>query len=262
MEKRLLLAFLLMGAVLFLMPYFYKSFGPQEAPPKPVQTAQSQPAPAEKPAAPKPAETPRPAPVARARAAAVARAKAAAVRVSAEKEQIFVAETDLYRIELSNRGAVVRSWILKKYRDSAGKPLELVNAAGAVKTGYPFSLSYKDTAPAVDLNQALYAAKPTSDGLGIDYEYSDGDVTARKTFRLQKRSYLSEFTSEVARGGAGLAHFIAVARRIRRRRRAERRGRAEQRALRLGFRQTRGQDRQGRQERPGHRLGLLLLRGH
>jgi len=200
MEKRLLLAFLMMGAVLFLMPYFYKSFGPQEAPPKPVQTAQSQPAPAEKPAAPKPAETPRP--------ARVARAKAAAVRVSAEKEQIFVAETDLYRIELSNRGAVVRSWILKKNRDSAGKPLELVNAAGAVKAGYPFSLSYKDTAPAVDLNQALYAAKPTSDGLGVDYEYSDGDVVARKTFRFQKARYLAEFTSEVTLGGAGLAHFI------------------------------------------------------
>ena len=204
MEKRLLLAFMLMGGVLFLMPYLYKSFGPQEPPPKPAPTAQSQPA--EKPAPTAPAAPA--APVKPPRHARVAGAKPAAPRVSADQEQIFVAETDLYKIVMSNRGAVVRSWILKKYKDSAGKPLELVSAAGALKTGYPFSLAYKDTAPAVDLNQALYAVKPTADGLGVDYEYSDGEVVARKTLRLQKKSYLSEFTSEVTAGGTGLAHLI------------------------------------------------------
>jgi YidC/Oxa1 family membrane protein insertase len=204
MEKRLLLAFLLMGGVLFLMPYLYKSFGPQEPPPKPAQTAQTQPAEKPAPAAPAAAV----APAKPARAARGAAAKPAAPRVTADQEQLFVAETEVYKIVMSNRGAVVRSWILKKYKDSAGKPLELVSAAGAKKTGYPFSLTYKDTAPAVDLNQALYAVKPAADGLGVDYEYSDGEVVARKTLRLQKQTYLSEFTSEVTVGGTGVAHLI------------------------------------------------------
>lgn len=207
MEKRLLLAFLLMGGVLFLMPYLYKSFGPQEPPPKPAQTTATQPV-------EKPVPTEQAAPVAPAkpakpkRAARGAEAKPAAPRVSAEKEQTFKAETDLYKIELSNRGAVVKSWILKKYKDSAGKPLELVSEAGAKKTGYPFSLTYKDTAPEVDLNQVLWAVKPAAGGLGFDCEYSDGGVVARKTLRLQKNRYLSDFSSEVTVDGKGLAHLV------------------------------------------------------
>jgi YidC/Oxa1 family membrane protein insertase len=195
-EKRLLLAFILMGAVLFLMPYFYKNFGPppQPAKPAPAAAAQSteQPAPApEKPA--NPAEAPRP---------------AIAPRVSAVKEQTLVVETDLYKILFSNRGAVVRSWILKKYADSDGTPLELVNASAALKTGFPFSLRFKDPPPATDLNQALYAVKPAPDGLGVDFEYSDGDLVARKSFRFQQKSYLSEFNSEVWKDGSRLAHAI------------------------------------------------------
>ena len=202
MEKRLVLAFLLMGGVLFLMPYLYKSFGPQEPPPKPAQTTATQPA--EKSA---PAEQVAPAKPPRA-ARAADEAKPAAPRISADKEQIFVAETEVYKIVMSNRGAVVKSWVLKKYKDSTGKPLELVSAAGALKTGYPFSLTYKDAAPEVDLNQVLYAVKPAADGLGVEYEYSDGEVVARKSLRLDKQTYLSEFTSEVSVGGTGLAHLI------------------------------------------------------
>lgn len=200
MEKRLLLAFLLMGAVLFLTPYFYKSFGPQQPPPKPPAT---QPQPAAKPVAEAP-----PAPEA-APAAHTAPTAPAAPPVSAGREEIFVVDTDLYRVVLSNRGAVVRDWRLKKYKDSVGKPLELVNPAGVPKTGYPFSLVFKDKKPALDLNQALFAAKPTPDGLGIDFEYSGGGTVVRKTFRFLKNRYLSQFTSEVTQNGAGLAHFIA-----------------------------------------------------
>ncbi len=44
MEKRLLLAFILMGAVLLLTPYFYKKFVPQPAAPaKPPANPQQEP---------------------------------------------------------------------------------------------------------------------------------------------------------------------------------------------------------------------------
>ena len=104
MEMRLLIAFLLMGLVLFLTPYFYK----------PPATNRTQP-PAAKVQKKAPQEEPRlnlpPVPG----------------QIAGEKEETFVLDSNLYRVLLSNRGAVVLSWTLKKYTDSAGKPLELVN---------------------------------------------------------------------------------------------------------------------------------------
>ncbi len=196
-EKRMLLAFLLMGAILFATPYFYRAFAPaparQPQPPK-QQPAASSPAPAT-PAAPAPTKPAAPAPP--------------AAPVSAAKDQIFSIETDLYKLVLSNRGAVVRSWVLKKYHDSAGRPLDLVSAAGVAKAGYPFSIAYKDRKPAVDLNSALFAATPSPDGLGIRFEFSDGGTTAEKTFRFRNGSYLSEFTSAVSENGEGIQHLVS-----------------------------------------------------
>ncbi len=203
MEKRLLLAFVLMGAVLFLTPYLYKNVAPSEPAPKPAatrtQTAGTQ---AAKPEAAKPVES------AQAAKAAPAAAPAAVAPVTAEQEQLFTIDTDVYRLALSNRGGVVRSWTLKKYTDSAGKPLDLVSPVGAPKTGYPFSLSFQGKKPDVNVNDVLYAAKPTPDGLGIDFEYSNGSVAVRKSFRFQKDSYLSAFTSEVTQNGAAIPSFV------------------------------------------------------
>ena len=52
-------------------------------------------------------------------------------------------DTDLYSIDFSNRGAVVHSWVLKKYVDSNKKPLEVLNPKAAAEAGYPFSLTFK-----------------------------------------------------------------------------------------------------------------------
>ena len=52
-----------------------------------------------------------------------------------------VIENDLYRITFTNRGAQVKSWILKKFdNDAQNGPLDLVNPAAAEKYGYPLSL--------------------------------------------------------------------------------------------------------------------------
>ena len=197
MEKRLLLAFVLMGAVLFLTPYLYRNVTPTQPAPKPAASKTE--TPAAQPAKPEAAEaaekaSPAPAPVA---------------PVTAEEEQLFTIDTDIYSLTLSNRGGVVRSWTLKDYKDSAGKPLELVNTAAAPKAGYPLSIAFRDKTPDVNVNDVLYAAKPTPDGLGIDYEYSNGKVAVRKSFRFQKDSYISAFTSEVTQNGAPLPSFVA-----------------------------------------------------
>jgi YidC/Oxa1 family membrane protein insertase len=193
MEQRLLLAFALMGIVLFATQFLYKAPDPKNTV-KPVQSATPQQAKQPAPAAPEPPpQTPGVAPAA----------------VAAQKSQTYTIETNLYKLVFSNHGAVVRSWQLKQYRDGTGKPLELVNAAAAPKTHYPLSLIFESQQPSTDVNQALYVTKLTPDGLGIDFEFSDGKVTARKTVRFLKDSYLSQVTSEVREGGAGIPHMLA-----------------------------------------------------
>ena len=59
----------------------------------------------------------------------------------AASETETVIENDLYRITFTNRGAQVKSWILKKFdNDAQNGPLDLVNPAAAAKYGYPLSL--------------------------------------------------------------------------------------------------------------------------
>jgi YidC/Oxa1 family membrane protein insertase len=193
-ETRLLIAFVLMGVVLFLTPYFYKP----PAGPKPVAPA----------ATPTQAavETTKP-PEAAAPAQTVETAPAAG-HIGDQAEREFVVDTDLYRIRFSNRGAVVRSWVLKKFLDHTNKPLELVNAASFASVPPPFSVTFADRQDAAALNSALYAAKPTDDNLGIDYEYSDGKNVCRKSFRFGRNSYLSQVTSEVVENGKPTPHLL------------------------------------------------------
>jgi YidC/Oxa1 family membrane protein insertase len=191
MELRLLLAFLLMGLVLFLTPYFYKP----QPPPKPAAPS-AQPASEPAKAAPsgKPAAAPPP---------------AVPAGVAAEKEEQVEVDNGVYRITFSNRGAVVRSWILARYRDSHGNPLQLINLKAVERTGYPFSLAFKEAAPPVDPNSALFAVERSAGGLALEFQFSDGTTYFRKSFRFQPGSYLVEVASEAVHNGAGLPHWLA-----------------------------------------------------
>ena len=194
-EKRLLLAFALMGLVLFATQYFY----PQQ-PEKRIEPT--------KPASPKQVQAPAAAAPAAA-AATPADPAAAPAQIAATTAEEQTIETDVYRIVFSNHGAVVHTWELKQYRDGKGKPLQLANTLAASKTHYPFSLAFENQTPSTDLNQALYVVRKTADGLGIDFEYSNGRSTARKSFRFAKNSYLAQVTSEVLENGSGVPHLLA-----------------------------------------------------
>ena len=196
-EIRLLIAFALMGVVLFATPYFFKMISP---PPAKTSVATQKTAP--------PAVSPA-APAVSAPAEAEETPATAAEQTAAKKEEQFVVETDLYKVVFSNRGAVVKQWILKRYTDENGKPLELVNPAAESKAGSPFTLIFEQRKPGVDLNTALFAAKPADDGLGVTYEFSDGTVVARKTFHFQKSQYVAQVSTEVSEKGAPLPHLIA-----------------------------------------------------
>jgi YidC/Oxa1 family membrane protein insertase len=197
MEQRLLLAFVLMGLVLFLTPYFYK------APPPPPKTATKT---ATK-TAPLSESAKTAAPVAPA-TTQTAPAEPAPGQVEAATEQQFTVDTDIYRVTLSNRGGTVRSWILKKYTDRAGKPLELVNPASYSKVAAPFSIVLRDEKAADALNYGLYVAKPSADGLGIEYTFSNGTDYALKKFQFSKSGYLSQVTTEVTINGVPTDHLL------------------------------------------------------
>lgn len=199
MEVRLLLAFILMGAVMFVSQYYFKSAAPPAAP-KSGQTAQTTPAAGvTPPAETKPAEAPPP---------EEAKAEAAPNPAATPQQSLppLTIDTELYRITLSNQGGIVRSWLLKKFKGYDGKPLELVNTASGLP--YPFALSFADKKPAKDVNWAWFVQTADPDGLGASYEYSDGHTTVRKTFRFQKNNYLSDVQTSVTIDGAAVSHKI------------------------------------------------------
>ncbi len=78
---------------------------------------------------------------------------------AAGEERSIVIESDLYRVEISNRGAVVRSWQLKKFTDDNTPPrtLDLVHAEAAQQSGsWPFSLALDDPEQESAVNNALF----------------------------------------------------------------------------------------------------------
>jgi YidC/Oxa1 family membrane protein insertase len=194
-ERRLLLVFLLTFIVLIIFEPMLKKYLPQTPPPP----AQKQTAP--KQAAPAPA---RPAIAPAAAATPGKKTPTAAVNKQAATETETVIQNDLYKITFSNRGAQVKSWILKKYNnDAQNGPLDLVNAAAAQKYGYPLSLWTYDGALNGKLNSALYVASSTgsvSAPSAITFEYADQDVTARKIFHFD-HSYVVSVEVSVAYKG-------------------------------------------------------------
>jgi YidC/Oxa1 family membrane protein insertase len=204
MELRLLLAFILMGVVMLVTPYFLKMFGPPPAapavsapPPLPAASAPASAAPSQPvvPAAEKPA-------MAAPRAAAVPAPGA----TPPQPAPPFVVDTNLFHVVFSNQGATVHEWVLKKYKGNDDKPLDLVNTAAGLE--YPFSLYFTSQQPSAKVNWAYYTQTPDADGLGVTYAFSDGHTSVRKVFHFRKNSYLLEVATEVSVDGQPLPHLI------------------------------------------------------
>lgn len=194
LEKRLPLALALMLLVLVVSQYVLKP-PPGPKPVKPVnEHAAAQLA---KPAPAKPATTAKPAPA----------GAAPATQVQAAAQANTVVDTDLYRIVFSNRGALVKSWVLKRYTDEAGKPLELVNTT-AKGVPEPFSIQIEGAQPNFDPNTVLYQPKVSDNGLLVEYEYSDGQTTIVKSFHFNKDSYLARIDSRVVENGSNVPNFL------------------------------------------------------
>src|SRR5690242_8251175 len=141
-ELRILVASLLSFGVIILWARFFgpKPQGPPTQTNRPAQTAPATPGPATSTTAAPSPTTAAPSRVAPAPAASIA------VR-SDSQERAIVVENNLYRVEISNRGAVVKSWQLKGYMDDA-KPqrvLDVVHPDASQQTGgWPFAVVLDD----------------------------------------------------------------------------------------------------------------------
>src|SRR6202035_5018752 len=145
-------------------------------------------------------------------------------------EKITVIESDLYRVELSSRGAVVRSWQLKKYTDDHQPPrtLDVVNAEAARQSGdWPFSLQMGDTQLETAANKGLYvvsapAGTAVGSGAGesnavtlhlaapaeVDFHWSDGQLDVTKKLKFDD-TYIARVEISVRRDGQPVPARIA-----------------------------------------------------
>ncbi|MDP9160520.1 MAG: membrane protein insertase YidC [Acidobacteriota bacterium] len=110
------------------------------------------------------------------------------VSKQAAAETEVVIENDLYRITFSNRGAKIKSWVLKKFDDDKGQPLELVNAAASDKYGAPLSLWTYDEKLREKLNSALYVTSSSGTMTApaeLTFDYADREVTVHKALSFE-----------------------------------------------------------------------------
>ena len=207
-NKSLLVMMLVLVTVFFGLQYFRAKTNPQTvspnaaaSAPQPATTAATQPA----------ATAAAPAAAANGSSAKVPGSPAAGPTVQAPGESTTTIENELYRIIFTNRGGQVTSWILKKYKDSEGKPLNLVHTQAADEFGYPLSLYTYDAALTASLNKALYVPSATGTVMApgtLTFNYSDGTTQVRKTFSFDE-TYVLHADVQVIRNGAPVRALVS-----------------------------------------------------
>ncbi len=187
---------LVMLGVIFGLQYWRSAHNPQTASPdhQPAAAAPAATGGASSPTAP-----------------AGAGAVAATPAITAAAQTSTVVENELYRITFSNRGGQVTSWILKKYKDEAGHPLDLVHDGAAALYGYPLSLYTYDAGLTNQLANALYVASETGTveaPASLTFKYAAGDLAVTKTFTFGS-DYVIRANTEVLRNGVPVRALLA-----------------------------------------------------
>ncbi len=201
------MAFMLLAmAAIFGYQYFFMKPKPEPQPPAQTQS-QTQPA---APAAPSAQGQAQP-------AAATAHPPVATPQISASIETGITVENEFYKIVFTNRGGQVKHWILKRYFDSAGHPLDMVQSQASDKFGLPLAFFTYEPALTTQLNQALYqvtvaGVQPTATGLvlaptTVTFHYAANGIDAQKTFRFDS-SYVVTVETEVKQNGAPVRALI------------------------------------------------------
>ncbi len=189
MERRVLIALLLSFVVL----YGYQQLYPSKPPAKAPTTATASPA----------ANGSNGATAGSPGAADTAVAAAPALVGDSSARDITI-DTPHVSAVFTNRGARLKSWALKDYRDNNGDPLELVDASFGDAQPLPFSLSVPDAATTTALNTALWAVKQNRDSANeqIVFEYkTEAGLSAVKEFNLNPGTFTVRLKTTVTQNG-------------------------------------------------------------
>jgi YidC/Oxa1 family membrane protein insertase len=202
-NKSLLVMMLVLVTVFVGLQYYRSKSNPPTASPNATatQSAASQPGAQSSSSAPAAANVP-----------VSAAAKTVSVStVQASGESTTVVENELYRITFTNRGGQVTSWILKQFKDSEGKPLNIVHTQAAEQFGFPLSLYTYDAALTAELNKALYVPSATGKLAApatLTFHYSDGNAQVTKTFGFDE-TYVLHADVQVTRNGAPIRALVS-----------------------------------------------------
>lgn len=177
MEKRTILAIVLSTIVLVIWAYFFQpKYTPRPTPPRQV----------------KPEET-------------VATVKEIQPLPSVSPEQQteagvdVIVETDLYRAVFSTKGAVIRSWELKKYKDNDGMPVVLLKKPGMIPPlgllfegqdrDLPQRIIYRASTERLILNEGNRQGE-------LVFTYSNGGFSISKRFVFYNDTYKVDLSVE------------------------------------------------------------------
>jgi YidC/Oxa1 family membrane protein insertase len=199
MERRVLIAVLLS----FLVLYGYQVMFPPPPEQKPAQTSKT----AAAPNASAPAQS-NPTPSVQGE-----RPPGPPAIASAPAREIEIDNADVHAV-FTTRGAVLRSWKLKKYRDDHGQALEMIAGHAPAESPLPFTLAVDDPALSATLAAAPFTVGPeTTGGDGgwhAQFDYADdGGVRAQKIFSISPgKPYLINVTASVTLNGQPVATTI------------------------------------------------------
>jgi YidC/Oxa1 family membrane protein insertase len=204
-DQRLLLIFVFVFIGIAITQFVYSKYAPKPQP----KTEETQSA---APAANPPAAVPSSQPASKATTGKTTSAAPVVVQTKqAAGESETVIENGLYRIVFTNKGAQVKSWIIKKQQDENGHPLDLINARAAPLYGYPLSLYTYDVALRDKLNSALYVPSATGSlpaPASVSFEFAEGDLSVTKKFSFD-HSYVVKVDVSVTQNGANVAAYPA-----------------------------------------------------
>jgi YidC/Oxa1 family membrane protein insertase len=212
-EYRTLLAAILSLAVIITFSYLYKPTTPPLNPNQPVATNApgTSPSPAAQGSATPPigsqitgisSTTPTPTPP-----------------IGASAPRTIAVESNLYRVELWNAGAVAHSWLLKNYKDESAspKPLDLIHADAAQQLGgWPLAVVLDDQKLEAHANTALYDVTTTPEPINgvlrapaeVDFTWSDGHLAISKRLKFDA-SYIASVQVSARLDGQPLIASVA-----------------------------------------------------
>ena len=201
MERRVLVAIFLSFLVLYLYQALVVKPLPKPAGAAGTATGTNVPAPGERAAEDRGAQS-----ASTNRTADSRKASPAAATVIGETNEhdIRLETRDVIAV-FTNRGARLKSWRLKHYLDQFKQPQELVATEVSDSQLLPFSLRAPDETVTTTLNSALYAVKgappgnaPQSTPTQLIFEYTNSEsLHAVKQFNIDPTSYIITFRATV-----------------------------------------------------------------